>query len=468
MGRRTAVALIALAMAGAVAANAQAAAPRCGHELICRTVSVPLDRSGRTPGTLRLPVKVQRGRGPVLLALGGGPGQSMATGFGVQLIGLLHALSGMRVAVVDQRGTGATALHCRRLQQADLSDLTVPPGGAVGACAAGLGDRRAHYSTTDTVADLEAVRVALGLDRWALLGISYGTYVAQRYARAHPDRVSHLVLDSVVPQDDVDPFFVANLRRSATVLRQLCVRGSLCRQVTPSPVADLHRLVRRTERRPLRGHGVTVNGPALLDLLTMLASFDQADLTIFPTLVRRALAGEPDPLLRLAAAIRRSNAAPTDQLSLGLHTATLCSDVAWPWRTPAATPAQRRFALRIATARLPADLGPFDHATAAGNGAMTTCLRWPQTAVAPPPPPGELPAVPTLLLAGTWDLSTPLEDARAAARRSPTAQLAVLPQVGHSTITAASCAQVIVQRFFAGHPLGAPCAGHRAPKRPPR
>ena len=108
----------------------------------------------------------------------------------------------------------------------------------------------------------------------------------------------------------------------------------------------------------------------------------------------------------------------------------------------------------------PARLGPFDRATAAGNGALVTCLRWPQTAVAPPPVPGPLPAVPTLLLAGTWDLSTPLEDARAAARRSPTAQLAVLPQVGHSTITSAPCSHVIVAAVLRRAPRsGTPCAG---------
>jgi pimeloyl-ACP methyl ester carboxylesterase len=469
MGRRLALALAAAVALLASGAAAEAATPalRCGKQLLCRTVTVALDRTGAVPGTLQLPVKVQRGEGPVLLALGGGPGQGMASGFGVELIPMLHQMSGMRVAVIDQRGTGATALRCGAMQRADLSDLTVPPGGAVGRCAAGLGERRAFYDTTATVADLDAIRQALGLDRWALLGVSYGTYVAERYARAHPDRVTRLVLDSVVPQTNVDPFFANSLRRSALVLRQLCVRGSLCRESTSTPVADLRRLVRRTDRRPLRGYGVTIDGPALFDLITTLASLGQANFVVFPTFVHRALNGDPDSLLRLAAAIRGFNAGPADVLSLGLHTATLCSDVAWPWGGPNTPPSVRRDSTTAAARRLPADLGPFDRATAAGNGALVTCLRWPQTPVAAPPAPGPLPAVPTLLLAGTWDLSTPLEDAREEARRSPTAQLAVLPQVGHSTLTSTACARTIAKRFFAGHPLGTPCAGHRAPKRPP-
>jgi pimeloyl-ACP methyl ester carboxylesterase len=469
MARRLVLLLAAVAGLATTAppalAQTQTPTPRCGHELSCRTVTVPLDRSGAVPGTLKLPVRVQRGHGPVLLALGGGPGQSMATGHGAHLIPRLHAMSAMRVAIVDQRGTGATAIRCGALQRASLSDLTVPPRGAVGRCATSLGARRAFYSTTDTVADLEAIRRALGVHRWALLGVSYGTYVAERYARAHPDRVTHLVLDSVVEQRD-DPFFVQNLRRAGTVLRQLCVRGSDCRTVTDDPVGELHRLVTRTNRRPIRGQGVAIDGPSLLDTMTTLASFMPADFAAFPRLVHAALDGRPQPLLRLTAAVRRGNAEPATSLSMGLHAATLCADFPFPWGGADATAQQRRTALRAATRALPSDLGPFDRTTAAGNGTMVTCLRWPPTDVAPAPAPGPLPAVPILVLAGSWDLSTPLDSARAEARRSPTARLVVLPQLGHATILQ-PCTQPAVARFFAGRPLGHPCAHHRAPKRLP-
>lgn len=72
------------------------------------------------------------------------------------------------------------------MQRAALTDLTVPPAGTVERCGSKLGGARAFYTTTDTVADLDAVREALGIERLALLGISYGTYVAERYASAHP------------------------------------------------------------------------------------------------------------------------------------------------------------------------------------------------------------------------------------------------------------------------------------------
>ena len=109
--------------------------------------------------------------------------------------------SAYRIVVYDQRGTGAGALHCKALQRAmGSSDLYPPPTASVRACALKLGDRRQFFGTDDVVADMEDLRQALGVDTWTIDGISYGTYVAERYALAHPGRVSKLVLDSVVPQ----------------------------------------------------------------------------------------------------------------------------------------------------------------------------------------------------------------------------------------------------------------------------
>jgi class 3 adenylate cyclase/pimeloyl-ACP methyl ester carboxylesterase len=59
----------------------------------------------------------------------------------------------------------------------------------------GLSDRRvSDYSLEAHVRDLEAVVDALGLERFALYGISQGGPTAITYAVRHPERVSHLIL----------------------------------------------------------------------------------------------------------------------------------------------------------------------------------------------------------------------------------------------------------------------------------
>lgn len=56
-----------------------------------------------------------------------------------------------------------------------------------------------RHSVSHEADDIEAVRRALDLERFALLGWSYPGFVAALYAARHPERVSHLVLVCPVP-----------------------------------------------------------------------------------------------------------------------------------------------------------------------------------------------------------------------------------------------------------------------------
>ena len=83
----------------------------------------------------------------------------------------------------DQRGTGRSGvLRCRAIER----DVRLRSTRAGEDCARRLGARRSYYTTADSVADMEAIRRAAGIDRLTLFGISYGTELALAYARAHP------------------------------------------------------------------------------------------------------------------------------------------------------------------------------------------------------------------------------------------------------------------------------------------
>jgi pimeloyl-ACP methyl ester carboxylesterase len=192
----------------------------------CATLRVPLDHSGRTPGTLDLRVAMAGPEGaPVLVLLSGGPGQPGLPFLAPSRTRLGAVARRLRLVVIDQRGTGRRPLRCPALQrQMGASDLTPPTAAAVRTCATRIGAARRFYATTDTVADLEALRQALGADRLALDGVSYGTYVAERYALAHPDRVSRLVLDSVVPHAGATVFSEVSIKATIRVLGAAAAR----------------------------------------------------------------------------------------------------------------------------------------------------------------------------------------------------------------------------------------------------
>jgi pimeloyl-ACP methyl ester carboxylesterase len=55
-----------------------------------------------------------------------------------------------------------------------------------------------HLKTTDTVADMESIRKALGASQINYYGFSYGTYLGQVYSTLHPKQVRRMVLDGNV------------------------------------------------------------------------------------------------------------------------------------------------------------------------------------------------------------------------------------------------------------------------------
>jgi pimeloyl-ACP methyl ester carboxylesterase len=124
---------------------------------------------------------------------------------------------------------------------------------------------------------------------------------------------------------------------------------------------------------------------------------------------------------------------PAAFLSQGLHASTVCADFPQPWGGPDVPIQARLAAIRRAAAGLtPADVAPFDLATATGNGELLTCEQWPPEGLPVSAPRQDLPAVPVLLLSGDRDLSTPLEWAQREAAHAPRGRLVVAHHSGHS------------------------------------
>jgi pimeloyl-ACP methyl ester carboxylesterase len=389
----------------------------------CSILEVPLERSSSNPKTIGLQVAVAEGPAPrgVLLFLSGGPGQ-LGVGFVPPVLDYMQPLfEEYRLVMLDQRGTGNTAIECAGLQETvGGSDLLAPPPSAVRSCINVIGSNRSFYTTADTVADLDLLRQALGVNKWTIDGVSYGSYVAEHYALTYPNHVRALVLDSVVPHDGFDTFLRQNLRRSAYVLRDVCADGPAC---DSDPAKDLAWVIR---------HGG--DGVGILNALTIASILDPTfrELIDVPDVLHQARLGDPSGVEKLIEEGKRWGMAPTPEFSAGLHLATICSDLEYPWGDSATPLNEREGELeQVARDITTRAVWPFDRATAIGTGLIQACLQWPpidpemQTG-------GELPDVPTLLLQGERDLSTPPAWSRREAALAPKGKLVVIPNEGHS------------------------------------
>ncbi len=78
-----------------------------------------------------------------------------------------------RIVLLDQRGCGLSTPHVT-----DGADLSV-------------------NTTQHLIADIETLRVHLGIERWQVFGGSWGSTLSLAYAQEHPQRVTELVLRGI-------------------------------------------------------------------------------------------------------------------------------------------------------------------------------------------------------------------------------------------------------------------------------
>jgi pimeloyl-ACP methyl ester carboxylesterase len=474
--------VLALSIAAALVApsHARAAIPlvSCGATGVqCGTVVVPLDRSGRAPGTVSLHVEVlpaQRSVGAVFL-IAGGPGQGSAESFPLgnraQVEDLQNAFPGYMLVAFDNRGTGKSGLiDCPAVQKAlDVSaeqERVLTRG-----CAERIGPSREFYATRDHAEDVESVRTALGLGRIALYGVSYGTKLVLAYALAHPAGVDRIVLDSVVPPTYPDPFDRPVLQEMSGTLNTFCA-GGRCKGATANYAAEVAALANRLEAKPVRGpiivpgggrKTIRMNGEDLLGLI-IDSDLNPGLAAELPAAVHAARGGYLRPLLRLFDLDLRGSVIRVDDLSFGLNVATNCADGRFPWSPD--TPVAARQGLWDATvAAQPAGaFGPFGR-WAARMGTASACLEWPSPAGSTPLGPGPFPNVPLLALNGDYDLRTPVANAAAVVSQFPQGHLVVVPGVGHSVFTAdfSQCAGNTIRQWIQGAALPRAAACQRVP-----
>lgn len=448
----------------------------------CSTLTVPLDRSGATPGTLALPVRVlpargsARRRGPLLL-LAGGPGQAgLHDGDYAAL--LAEIAPGYDIVSFDQRGTGQTALRCKALSGVQDPESTVDGSAAAlarqfAACAGQLGAPSRFYATADSAADIDDLRAALGAEQLAIGGTSYGTWVTQVYARTFPQRVSRLVLDSVVGPGGVSGIARSEYAGARRILRDLCVNGA-CRSITKDLAGETARLSAQLETTQLRGRAVLPNGrvqstaiggPSQIGLVMNLLYAGDLDpwmRAAFPAAVTSARRGDPAMLLRLTAVANADEDDDPKAFSSALYAATTCAETTQPWNGADAGE-QRRAAVDAALTAIPAgELAPWSAATVRAGAALAGCLDWPAAPFATPPT-APLPDVPALVMNGLADVRTPVEDAFAVAQQLPRATVVRIPHQGHSVLVQ-ECARGALTAFLAGRNVsGNACRGQRTP-----
>lgn len=417
----------------------------------CTDFAVPEDWDRPAGRQIHLRVAMVRAQAAeadhdVVVFLDGGPGGAATQDYPAVAGGLAPLRKRHHVLLIDQRGTGSSnPLDCDDPPSLDEAEPAADarraadraaPLERVRRCAERLVPRAApqFYATTDAIRDLEAVRLALGAPLLDLVGVSYGTRVAQQYAQRYPGAVRSLVLDGPVPNslvllseharnlEDVvqrrlqrcrdDPPCFARYGDSYAALRQ--VQSQLRRQPKQVPMHDPQSfaLVSRTL------------GVDELAALVRFYTYSAATSALLPYVIAEAQAGRYAPLLGQAQLVANDVA---EHLNGGMSASVLC--------TEDADLLQER---------------PQDADTLLGAGivseARRACAVWPHR---------QRPAdfheafrgpMPVLVLAGEFDPVTPPRYGAQIVRDLPHARMLLAPGQGHAVI-GVGCMPRLVSAF---------------------
>jgi len=388
-----------------------------------------------------VPAVATRAKPDPLFLLAGGPGQGAIQGYAP----ILGAFAGIRrerdLVLVDQRGTGGSnRLDCDMPEDA-LESGELPPSELrelARECLAGLEARPQFYTTSIAVRDLDAVRAALGYERINVFGGSYGTRVAQHYARRYPQRTRTIVLDSVVPPDlALVPEIAIESQAALDGVFARCQADPACNERFPDVSGQFRVLDERLRRSPASipfmdpVDGVTAElevTRAHLATMARMLTYSARTTSILPLVVHEAATrGNYAPLAAQAEMIGEDLG---EMIAMGMHHSVVCAEDA------------PRFAGAVDRAELARTyLG-----TQMLDGMEAICEVWPRGAVDADFHDPLASKVPALLISGEFDPATPAAYGATAATGFENGLHVVVPGQGHGQ-TRLPCVQRLIRAF---------------------
>jgi pimeloyl-ACP methyl ester carboxylesterase len=274
-----------------------------------------------------------------LFIIAGGPGQSA-----VVVAESIHSIfndvrKNRDIIFVDQRGTGkSNPLECEfeteTSQQLSEVEQKVFERQALVQCIEKIKDHAAFYTTNYAVADLDAVRAALGYEKINLWGGSYGSRVVLEYLRRYPAHTRTGVLDGVAPVAIALPWSMeADGLAALQTINQQCSKNPACvdsyGDIVKKAQAVSDRLVAKPEvitiSHPRTQAKVTVNLSAEdFSGVIRLALYSRDLSSLIPRVISEAEAGNYELFASLIyLAKSKSDMAG---ISYGMHYSIVCNE----------------------------------------------------------------------------------------------------------------------------------------------
>ena len=436
---------------------------QCGRVTVPENPAQPAGRKLQI-FVARIPALSRQASPEPLFILAGGPGLAATTFYASTAPVFARIRRRHDLILVDQRGTGRShPLLCQFDEQQIWDAGEEETARVMRACRAQLATDHdlAQYTTSVAVRDLDAVRSALGYSQISLYGSSYGTRVAQHYARRFPTHTRALILDGVVPPTRIlGPSTPLDAERALKQVFERCRNDAACRQRFGDPAQDYQQLrdklaraavmVSLNDPRSGEPRQLAFNGSVLAGALR-LGTYTADQAALLPLTLH--LANRKNQFAPLAAQFLLQASGYDAVLAYGMHNSVVCAeDVPF-----------------FATARIPRDeLAATFLGSAQVDALQALCADWPRGPIDADLHERMDSPVPALLLSGTADPVTPASFGDEAALGFRYALHLKLPDQGHGQLVQ-PCMDGIMAAFLdAALPGARPspdttCLSHVAP-----
>jgi len=306
----------------------------------CGTFTRPLDPMDDGAGTIDLKVAVipalslEPAADP-FVPIAGGPGQSTIRFYAGWTSAFERVRKERDILLLDQRGTGASApMTCPLDEDAiDGNYSTEQTLRLTQECIDLLPHDPRFFTTSVAVQDLEALRIALGYHALNLYGVSYGTRVAQHFARRYPGSTRTVILDGVVPpQLPLGPEIATESQRAIDRVFGRCAEDAACNERFPDIRSDFASLRNTLSAAPVTVqllHPVTAHresvefGEQQLAAAVRLLLYNPRTVALLPLVIHAAANGNYTPL---AAQFHMIITALAESLNIGMHNAVMCTE----------------------------------------------------------------------------------------------------------------------------------------------
>lgn len=303
------------------------------------------------------------------------------------------------------------------------------------------------YTTSATVADLEAVRRAFGISRWNLASVSYGALVAMHAMRTHPATIRSVILSSPYPPNSAAwAEQESSTAAGYAAIDRACSAQPACRERFGALLPKLEAVVLRLERAPLRVGDRLISGRLFAQALWPMAV--QSPLVRFvPLAIDRAYSGDNVLIGRMVAAFASGNAfggsSPAQGFAISCHESG---------RTEAFYARARSLYPGLVS---PAPNDSWDRLCASYRPGFAEPEFFAPIAS----------DIPTLIFAGTLDPATPLVDALHASRFLTRSTFVQVDGASHAPLGRDDCTRSIATAFLA-EPTVAPSLACLATREP--